>query len=96
MLSKFVNHEDLFWKLTLEATRKGKLKNLEVIPSIHTSELLETCYLPLVQEIRVRLKHIYIDSDIMTTSSVLRDIPNTFCGSLSKTDFPKLEGIRFG
>jgi hypothetical protein len=87
--------KNFFWKLTLKATRKGKLKNLEVIPRVHIAELLETYYLPLVQEIRVRLKHIVIDSNLMTTSWNSGDIPNTFCDVLPKIDFPKLEGIDF-
>jgi hypothetical protein len=46
---RFFNHEEPFWKLTLEATRKGKLKNLEVIPnSVRTPELFETHYSPIV------------------------------------------------
>jgi hypothetical protein len=96
ILSEFTDHhEESFWKLTLKATRKGKIKNLKVIPSVHTPELLETYYLPIVQEISDRLKHISIGSSIMATSWNSKDRSNIFCDLLSKTDFPKLEGIDF-
>jgi hypothetical protein len=65
-----------------------------MVPVVHTPHLLELYYLPLVQEIRVELKHIFIDTTI-TESSISKNMSNAFHSLFTKTEFPKLEGIDF-